>query len=357
MTDPAPRRILATTWYGAFLLEQGKVRRAFPFPDDPAALLERARARRRGALAPEEEQLLEGIDPREVASRDRRFLARGVALAAGPSAVPPPESLGLSSGRQRELLLQLAAEDLRASWDPSVHVEEAVRGIADLDRALNLLAERLVSWAGRDALASDAVAAEDPERIAEEMAAGTWAGSTELPALDPGLTAGRRALARLYLEGRRARDALETAVAETLPQRAPNLSHLLGAELAARLISQAGGLDRLARLPASTVQVLGAERAFFEHLRGHAPPPRHGLLFLHPRLQSAPRSQRGKLARALAGKAAIAARMDLSGAPLDPALAIAFERRAGDIQASRSSAEGRPRRRSGLPLHRAAEDR
>src|SRR5208283_3772568 len=91
----------------------------------------------------------------------------------------------------------------------------------------------------------------------------------------------------------------ETSVSEALPRRAPNVSALLGPLLAARMLAQAGGLDRLARLPASTIQVLGAEKAFFEHLRGRAPPPKHGLLFLHPSIQGAPRRLRGKLARAL----------------------------------------------------------
>jgi nucleolar protein 56 len=98
------------------------------------------------------------------------------------------------------------------------------------------------------------------------------------------------------------------------------------------MVSQAGGLDRLARLPASTIQVLGAERAFFEHLRGKAPPPRHGWLFLHPDIQGAPKRLRGKLARGLAGKVAIAARMDQQGAPLRPDLAEAFQRRSKEIR-------------------------
>lgn len=357
MSDGSPPLVLVTAWYGAFLLEGGAVRRSAPFPPDAAALLDRARTRRAGSLAPEELRLLEGVDPRRLTSRDRRFVSHGVTFAPVAGPIPPPESVGLSTARHRELLLELAAEDLRTSWDPSVHVEEAVRAVADLDRVLNLVAERLASWGGRDTIASDSLAAEDPGRIAEEIAEGTWAAAAELPALDPALTHARRALANLYLEGQRARDALEAAVAQTLPDRAPNLAHLLGPDLAARLISQAGGLERLARLPASTVQVLGAERAFFEHLRGHAPPPRHGLLFLHPRIQSAPRTQRGKLARALAGKAAIAARMDLNRAAVDPALLAAFERRAAEIRSAPRGPATRERRGSRLPLDRAAQDR
>jgi nucleolar protein 56 len=140
---------------------------------------------------------------------------------------------------------------------------------------------------------------------------------------------------------------MESALTEAMPERAPNLTALLGPLLAARLISQAGSLQRLSELPASTIQVLGAERAFFEHLRGRAPPPRHGLLFLHPKLHSAPRLERGRLARALAGKVAIAARLDRAGRPLDPRLLAAFEGRATELderRARRRSSRERPRR-------------
>jgi nucleolar protein 56 len=156
---------------------------------------------------------------------------------------------------------------------------------------------------------------------------------------------------------RATRDALEAAVAGSVPAHTPNLNDLLGPELSALMLAQAGGLNRLARLPASTVQVLGAERAFFEHLRGRAPPPRHGLLFLHPQIQSAPRADRGKLARSLAGKVAIAARKDQAGAPVTPDLKAAFERREADLRARRGPGRKKGRGGSLLPLDRATGDR
>ncbi|MCI4340676.1 MAG: ATP-binding protein, partial [Thermoplasmata archaeon] len=136
-----------------------------------------------------------------------------------------------------------------------------------------------------------------------------------------------------------------------------NISALLGPLLAARMLAQAGGLDRLARLPASTIQVLGAEKAFFEHLRGRAPPPRHGLLFLHPSIQGAPRRLRGKLARALAGKVAIAARIDREGGALRPELGASYDARAKAVKTMGTGA-GRTRpKRSRPPLDGATEDR
>ncbi|MDQ3960913.1 MAG: ribonucleotide-diphosphate reductase subunit beta, partial [Thermoproteota archaeon] len=83
---------------------------------------------------------------------------------------------------------------------------------------------------------------------------------------------------------------------------APNVKELLTAAVGARIISKAGSLARLATLPASTIQILGAEKALFRALKTGARPPKHGLLFQHPLVHSAPKWQRGKIARAVASK-------------------------------------------------------
>ena len=89
-----------------------------------------------------------------------------------------------------------------------------------------------------------------------------------------------------------------------------NVKAVAGSNLGGRLIALAGGLERLAKFPASTVQVLGAEKALFRSLRTGSRPPKHGIIFQHQLIHQAPRWQRGKIARALAGKIAIAARID-----------------------------------------------
>ncbi len=94
---------------------------------------------------------------------------------------------------------------------------------------------------------------------------------------------------------------------------APALAEACGPKLAARLIELAGGLRELAMKPSSTVQVLGAERALFRHLRGDAPPPKHGAIFQHPTVQFAAKPERGKAARKLAARITMAARKDAFG--------------------------------------------
>ncbi len=90
----------------------------------------------------------------------------------------------------------------------------------------------------------------------------------------------------------------------------PNTSALIGGLVAARLLSHAGGLLLLSRLPASAIQVLGARTALFAHLKTRSPCPKHGIIFQHRRVHNAPRNVRGKISRVLAGKIAIAARLD-----------------------------------------------
>jgi nucleolar protein 56 len=133
----------------------------------------------------------------------------------------------------------------------------------------------------------------------------------------------------LYKLREQIEDYLETAMDEV----APNLKALVGAKLAARLMSLAGGLKELAMMPASTIQVLGAEKALFRHLRTGAKPPKHGVIFQYPAINRSPWWQRGKIARALAGKLAIAARVDyFSGEYIGEELKKELEQRIKEIK-------------------------
>ena len=86
---------------------------------------------------------------------------------------------------------------------------------------------------------------------------------------------------------------------------------ILGVTMAAKLIEHTGSLKRLAEMPASTLQVLGAEKALFRHMRNKKNrPPKFGLIHEHQLIQKSKREMYGKVARALADKASIAARVD-----------------------------------------------
>ena len=103
---------------------------------------------------------------------------------------------------------------------------------------------------------------------------------------------------------------LDAKIEERTKNMMPNTSFLSGPLISARLLSMVGGLKRLAFLPASTIQTLGAEKSLFKHLKDNTPPPKHGIIFQYPELRRVPRKERGKVARLLATKIAIAARLD-----------------------------------------------
>ncbi len=109
------------------------------------------------------------------------------------------------------------------------------------------------------------------------------------------------------------RDAIENYLEELLEEVAPNITAIVGPKLAARLIAKAGGIKKLAMFPASTIQLLGAERALFLALRKGRKPPKHGIIFQHPFVSQSPKVIRGRVARILAGKLTIAARVDAFG--------------------------------------------
>merc|ERR1712209_166521 len=91
---------------------------------------------------------------------------------------------------------------------------------------------------------------------------------------------------------------------------APNLAALIGDTVGARLISHAGSLTNLAKYPASTVQILGAEKALFRALKTRGNTPKYGLIFHSSFIGRAGAKNKGRISRYLANKCSIASRID-----------------------------------------------
>jgi len=91
---------------------------------------------------------------------------------------------------------------------------------------------------------------------------------------------------------------------------APNLTTLVGELVGARLIAHAGNLVNLAKQPASTIQILGAEKALFRALKTKHDTPKYGLIFHASLVGQASMKNKGKIARSLAAKSALATRYD-----------------------------------------------
>jgi len=121
-------------------------------------------------------------------------------------------------------------------------------------------------------------------------------------------------------------------VDQKMNEIAPNLSDLVGSSLGAKLIAHIGGIEKLALLPSSTIQIMGAEKALFRHKKTGERPPKHGLIYQHPEIRGARWWLKGKIARALAAKITLAVRKDVYSGKFDPALKGEFEKKVERIK-------------------------
>jgi nucleolar protein 56 len=238
----------------------------------------------------------------------------------------------------RNVSMELAKLRIKgASEKRDLIIAQGIQTLDDLDRTVNLFMGRLREWYGvhfpeldrliekhetyarlvlnlgaRDnfsfaALEKEAIPKERAEATAKVAESSMGADMVEKDLAEI------QALSRNVLELYELRKSMENYVDKTMEEVAPNTRAVAGALLGARLIAVAGSLQNLAMRPASTIQVLGAEKALFRSLKTGARPPKHGLIFQHVLLHDAKRWQRGKIARVLAGKIAIAARSDAFG--------------------------------------------
>lgn len=102
----------------------------------------------------------------------------------------------------------------------------------------------------------------------------------------------------------------ERYLGEVMREHCPNFLELAGITIGARLIELGRSLKHLALLPASTIQLLGAEKALFRHIKTGSRSPKYGVIFSHPLIQTARGNERGKVSRVLADKLSLCARLD-----------------------------------------------
>ncbi len=330
------KMILTTKWFGAFLCEEGKVRRAALFPKDPNEIALRLSKIRKGEVLEEEATLASSA--KQVT--DRRLSEFGKVVKFDSSFIKP-EDYGFSIELYRQATIALAKQSVKESVGSDVHLGHAVRAYDDLVFVINTMSERLHEWYGlhfpelENVVSGEAYAKAVWEHGARSavMAAlnlkmdsiGSEIEGEDLDAI--------RVLSNALKESIASRAILEKYINTRMREVAPNVSEIAGPIIGARLIMKAGSLKRLAILPAGTVQLLGAEKAMFRHLKQGSRPPKHGLLFAHPLVHNAPNWQRGAIARALASKLCLAARADqYSHNNIAPILMEQLEKRVLEIK-------------------------
>ena len=220
----------------------------------------------------------------------------------------------------REITIRLAREQVSVSAPDDSEALHAIRALDDVNEILNTLSERLSDWYSCYEWSGEG----EGEVPKSDELAGDVLERDDLPPV-------MRNFARNLTELHESRTMLIDHIGGEMARIAPNLTNLAGALVAARLIGIAGGIEKLCMMPASRIQILGANRAMFRHLRG-APAPKHGIIFQHPCIHRAPRRLRGRIARAFASKLAIAARIDYYGSGVCYELASELEARIAEIE-------------------------
>jgi nucleolar protein 56 len=236
-------------------------------------------------------------------------------------------------------------------------VAQAIQSLDELDKIINMLMARVREWYGihfpemdrllekhetyarlvvdlgsRDNFTVESLEKEEVPKSKAEAIAKVAEKSMGADIEEPDLKQ-IQTLCKDILSLYKLRDNLEKYLDSTMDEVAPNIKFMVGSLLGARLIAVSGGLTNLAKRPASTIQVLGAEKALFRSLKTGTRPPKHGLIFQHTLLHDAKRWQRGKIARAIAGKLAIAARADaFGGRNIATELKVEMDKRIDEIR-------------------------
>jgi nucleolar protein 56 len=236
----------------------------------------------------------------------------------------------------RQFALDFSSSKVRRiSEKLDLHISQSINALDELDKIINVIGARLREWYGLHFPELDYLI-QNIFTYAEIVKLAGNRTNIDLTMLENlGIESKRAEMILVAVERSKGGDILEEnlsiikklanevimqtelrrilayQIEEMMEKIAPNIKDILTATVGARLMAKAGSLQKLSVMPSSTIQIIGAEKALFRSLKTGAPPPKHGILFQHPILHSAPKWQRGKMARAIASKVAIAVRIDL----------------------------------------------
>ena len=267
---------LVTRWFGTFLYDEKELQDKILFPKNIDEIADRMKKISEGTVLSEEKKITKG---KEVVVNEKRLTRLGVYkpdddffknIKINPSDFDFTNDLLKKASilvTKEKIDKKLEAEDLQ--------VVQMVNCLDDLTQTYNLLFERFDRW-------------------------------SILPASEERISPLKDSLSTIKKEIKK----LEELIKKDMSEIAPNISSVIGPLIGARLIAHAGGLEKLAMLPSSTIQVLGAEKALFRFKKEGGRPPKHGVIFQHPYLKKSPREYRGRIARAVSAKISTAAKAD-----------------------------------------------
>ncbi len=235
--------------------------------------------------------------------------------------------------KKRRMLIERAKSGIAEAYSSEEYpLMQAISTYLEIDKIMNLVYERLNEWyslyfpelklsnpesyarfvvsfgmdkkkveKGKLAELLGSKAAEEVARLAEQSM-GREPNSDEYVAI--------KEVASNYLRLSDVQKAIDAYLAAATKRVMPNVSYIIDYHIAAELLGKAGSLEKLATMPSSTIQLLGAEKAFFKHLKYGSKSPKYGIIFKLADISNGKRELRGKIARVYANKISIAAKAD-----------------------------------------------
>lgn len=267
---------LITKWFGTFLYEGDKLEDKILFPKKIEEIADRLKKINEGVVLSEEKKITKG---KQVIVNEKRLSSLGFYKPDDvflKNIKIKPSDFGFGSDLVKKASIYVAKEKIDEKLESEdLQIIQMVNCVDDLMQTYNLLSERFDHWS---------ILSKSEEKI--------------MPLKDSLLTIKNNI------------EKLEKLIKEDMSRIAPNITSVIGPILGARLIAQAGSLEKLAMLPASTIQILGAEKALFRFKKEGGTPPKHGVIFQHPYIKKAPKKYRGKIARVVSAKISVAAKAD-----------------------------------------------
>ncbi len=213
--------------------------------------------------------------------------------------------------------LPLTKESIKNAVNHDSIIMQVISSIGELDQVCNLFSKRLREWYGltlpelSEKVTShehfaELIATKSRTELQKELSITETMGAELEPHHQEEIIHLAMQIQKLY----KLRQEQDHYLQKIMLEYCPNLLELAGATIGARLLEIGRGLKHLAVLPASTIQLLGAEKALFRHIKTGARSPKYGVIFAHPIIQNAPKDKKGKAARLLADKLSLCARLD-----------------------------------------------
>ncbi len=288
---------LKTKWFGVFVYDEEIIDKKL-FPKNADEIAKRLYKIQKGEVL-EEEEAFKDYDLVVDENRLKKIGKLGKIKELKVKA----EDFGYSKELLLKACIKLATKKIEEEQkERTKRIGEAVDALDDIIKITNMVLERLRDWYSYFSFEE----IEDGKELAEKILK-MKIGGNELDQLEEKSI---KSMASLLLSLYKIREEIERYIREVMEEMAPNVCKIVGSNIGARLIAYAGGIEKLATMPAGTIQVLGAEKALFRHIKDGTPPPKHGIIFQHEMINRAPKNKRGKIARLLATKLAIAAKAD-----------------------------------------------